>query len=104
MKKLFVYFMAAAAFVLIAPAPGSEQSPNLSGKWTLDKDKSEFARGAPDSLNAVITDDGKKIRMVQTVGGPDGDRTTELNLERDAESVNHMGDMEMRTKLRRDGA
>ena len=29
---------------------------------------------------------------------------SELNIERDAESVNHMGDMEMRTKLRQDGA
>jgi len=103
MNRFFLYSIAVAAFALAAPAPGADQSPNLSGKWTLNKDKSEFARGAPDSLTAVITDDGKKIRMVQTVGGPDGDRTTELNFERGAESVNRMGDMEMRTRLRQDG-
>ncbi|MGA2181764.1 MAG: hypothetical protein ABSH47_01930 [Bryobacteraceae bacterium] len=104
MNRLFACFIAVTALAIAAPAPGADKSPNLSGKWTLNKDKSEFARGAPDSLTAAITDDGKKIRMVQTVGGPEGDRTTELNIERDAESVNHMGDMEMRTKLRQDGA
>ena len=104
MKRLFVCFVAGAAFVAIAAALGADKAPNLTGKWTLDKDKSEFARGAPDSMTAAITDDGKKIRMVQTVGGPDGDRNSELNIERDVESVNHMGDMEMRTKLRQDGA
>jgi hypothetical protein len=70
----------------------------------LDKTRSEFARGAPDLLVVSITDDGKKIRMVQTVGGPEGDRTTELDFDRGAETVNHMVDMEMRTKLRQDGA
>jgi hypothetical protein len=80
------------------------QSPNLSGKWNLNKDKSEFSRGGPDSMTAAITDDGKKIRMVQTVGGPEGERTSELNIERGAERVNHLGDREVRTKLRQDGA
>ena len=98
MKRFLVCFVAATALVV------ADKAPNLSGKWTLDKDKSEFARGAPDSLTATITDDGKKIRMVQTVSGPQGDRTTELNIERDAESVNRMGEMEMRTKLRQEGA
>jgi hypothetical protein len=100
----FMGFIAAAALAITAAAWGADKSPNLSGKWTLDKDKSEFARGAPDSMTATIADDGKKIHMVQTVGGPEGDRTTELNIERDVESVNHMGDMELRTKLRQDGA
>ncbi len=99
MQKLLVCCAAAVAL-----AAGADRSPNLSGKWTLDKDKSEFARGGPDSMTATITDDGKKIRLVQTVGGPDGERTTELVMERDAESVNRMGDSEMRTRLRQDGA
>jgi hypothetical protein len=85
-------------------ATGADKPVNLSGKWTLDKDKSEFARGAPDSMTAVIADDGKKIHLTETVGSPEGERVVEMNMERDAESVNHSGDMEMRTKLRQDGA
>jgi hypothetical protein len=105
MNRLLVCFSAVAALAIASPVVwGADKSPNLSGKWTLNRDQSEFSRGAPDSLMAVITDDGKKIRMVQTVGGPEGDRTSELNLERDAESLNRMGDMEMRTKLRQEGA
>jgi hypothetical protein len=104
MNRVLVCLIAVTAWSVAVPAPGADKPPNLSGKWTLDKDKSEFARGAPDSLTAAITDDGKKIRMAQTLGGPEGDRTSELNLERDAETVNHMGDTEMRTRLRQDGA
>ncbi len=104
MQGLLCYLTAVAAMVIAASAPGADKPPNLSGKWTLDKTRSEFARGAPDSLAAAITDDGEKIRMVQTVGGPEGNRTTELNFDRGAETVNHMGDTEMRTKLRQDGA
>lgn len=104
MQRFLLYLTAVAAMVIAAPVPGADKPPNLSGKWTLDKASSEFARGAPDSLTAAITDDGKSIRMVQTVGGPEGDRATEIDFDRGAETVNHMGDMEMRTKLRQDGA
>ena len=89
MHKLAVCLIAVAALALAAT------SPNLSGKWTLNKDKSEFSRSAPDSMTATITDDGRKIHMVQTVNGND----IELNVERGVESVNHLGDMEMHTKL-----
>ena len=53
--------MAVAAFVIVAPALGADKPPNLSGKWTLNKDKSEFVRGTPDSLTAAIADDGKRF-------------------------------------------
>jgi len=77
----------------------ADKSPNLSGKWTLNKDLSEFARGVPDSMTAVLTDDGTKIHMVQTVNGQD----TDLTVVRGEESVNRIGEMEMRTKLAVDG-
>jgi len=104
MNRLLACFVAVVAMAIVAPASGADKSPNLSGKWTLNKEQSEFARGAPDSLTASITDDGKKIHMAQTMGGPEGDRTTEFNIERGVESVNQMGDMEMRTKLREEGS
>ena len=93
MHKLVLCVIAVAALALAATPP------NLSGKWTLNKDKSEFSRSAPDSMTATITDDGRKIHMVQTVNGND----IELNVERGVESVNHLGDMEMHTKLTVDG-
>jgi len=99
-----LYFIAAFALGIAMTASGADKPVNLSGKWTLDKEKSEFARGTPDSMSAVIADDGKKIHLTQTVGGPEGDRVVEMNIERDAESVNRSGDMEMRTKLHDDGA
>jgi len=97
-------FIAAFALGIAITASGADKPVNLSGTWTLDKDKSEFARGTPDSMSAVITDDGKKIHLTQTVGGPEGERVVEMNMERDAESVNRSGDREMRTKLRQDGS
>jgi len=104
MNRLCACFIAAVALGMAITASGADKPVNLSGKWTLDKEKSEFARGTPDSMTAVIADDGKKIHLTQTVGGPEGERVVEMNIERDAESVNHSGDMEMRTKLRQDGA
>jgi len=104
MSRIFVLLTVAAALGIAMPASGSDKPVNLSGKWTLNKDKSEFARGAPDSMTAIIADDGKKIHMTQTVAGSDGERTSELVVDRDNESVNHLGDMEMRTKLRQEGA
>jgi len=103
MNRLLACFIAIIALGIATTASGADKPVNLSGKWTLDKDKSEFARGAPDSMSAVIADDGKKIRLTQTIGGPEGDRVVEMNMERDAESVNRSGDMELRTKLRQDG-
>ncbi len=104
MSKLLVYLVGVTALCFAVPASGADASPNLSGKWTLNAGKSEFARGAPDAMTAAITDDGKRIRMVQTLSGPQGDRTNDLTIERGAESVNHLGAVEMRTKLRADGA
>ena len=85
-------------------ASGADKPVNLSGKWTLDKEKSEFARGTPDSMSAAIADDGKKMHLTETVGGPDGERVMEMNIERGVEALNHLGETEMRTTLHDDGA
>jgi hypothetical protein len=51
-----------------------DSKPDFSGNWTLNLDRSNFAKGAkPDGMSLKVTRDGDVMHAVQTtnsVGGP----------------------------------
>ncbi|GEM_PF-5952683 len=103
MRKLAYY-----ALLLIFLSVGlSEQSgfPDLTGTWRVNLEKSQLPGTPPEELIYTIRFDGDALIMVQTETRAGAQpRTVELKFDKTGkESVNRIGETEMRTVLRVEG-
>jgi hypothetical protein len=96
-----------AALLFGLPAIVAAQTkPNFSGAWKAAIAKSDFGpMPAPQSSVSKITHEDPKLKISTTLVSDSGEITFEMVFTTDgAENVNKMGPMEMRSKLRWEGA
>lgn len=105
MSKLLAFLVLTSSFALAAPPSDSLKSPNMTGTWKTNIDKSTFPGTPPAELTAVMKHDGDKLHMTQITVEPDGNRNS-VELEFDTSgkpTVNKVGATELRTTMKVDG-
>lgn len=102
MRKSTVDLYCLALLVLTAGLVQAQGKPDFSGTWKIDPAKSDFGPAPPpDTMvqKIVHTEPNIKVNLVQT--GGTGDMSLDLVYTTDGkESLNHMGDNEVKTKLK----
>jgi hypothetical protein len=79
--------LACLAFLLFAPASGlSGEKANLSGTWTLDKDKS-FSNGPEFDQTMTIAHSGEKVKLDAKQKSPRGEVTINEEYTLDGKEV-----------------
>ena len=102
--------IAAVTFLCVAlcvPVLAQQKSGNASGTWKLNKDKSSFGgdpKQAPADIVWIIKDSDDAILLHEVVTGADGqEHAGDYQFAKGGkESVNQMGDAEVRTTLTQD--
>jgi len=104
MKKLL--FLATVVFVVTALiCPAQEAKPDFTGKWVLDKAKSDFGQmPAPDTMSRVIDHKEPKMKIAETGKSERGERSSERNITTDGrENKNIFGSVEFVSRSKWEG-
>lgn len=86
---------------LLGAVPMQAKTPNLTGTWKANIEKSVFGRSAPRSLVYKVSDTPEGLFLSEIQIDADGNESAaELRFDRGGkETVNQMGDLEARTTL-----
>src|SRR5262245_48907873 len=80
-------FMIAAIVCLCASIAAAQTKPDFTGSWKMNREKSKFERGGPESL--LIKIDHKEPAFVEdwTVTTPNGERTFQAKYTTDGKET-----------------
>jgi hypothetical protein len=98
----------AMAMTLFALAVTAQDKPNFTGKWVLDRSKSEFAAmPVPESQTNTIEHKEPNITLTQTITGdsiPGGQASTQRRWTTDGkENTNDLGQQQVKSKTKWEG-
>ena len=96
------------ALVLISMASPADAKPNFTGKWVLDKEKSDFGGyPVPDTRIELIEHEEPHLKQTQTQKGkavPGGEQITERHYTTDGkENVNKIGPSNVKSTSKWEG-
>ncbi len=98
--------LAALCTLGLVSAALAQAKPNFSGTWKVNIAKSDFGpMPAPQSGVSKIEHADPKLKLTSTITGDMGERTVTMEFTTDgAENTNKFGPMEMKSRLRWEGA
>jgi hypothetical protein len=93
--------LAVLFLTLLGTVPMQAKTPNLTGTWKANIEKSSFGRSTPKSLVYKVKDTPEGLFLSEMQVDAEGNQSTsELKFDRGGkETVNQMGDTEARTTL-----